>query len=838
MKKLLIIWVFIVAFFLSIKLPVLAVDQINLNLPPSKCYLNGCPSDLLDVYKTKGEKCVYSYEDFVKDPGKSHFWIDDPQVTSQGRADERARQFVYWVLNKNAIDDRPILKEIWNTTRNISYFFVILMTAIIGLGFIIGQKTNFNLNIKVMPWLMKIALSILFITFSAALIIVLIQLSETMSRFFVDRLGGNRLFNIYFSDIPSSEKNYTDFIGCRDLNYQVQEAVDTEIFLLKATNVTYYVMGIMLILRKIILWSMIFVSPFLAILFPFTFIRNIGWIWIGVFFQWLFYGPLFSLFLGATARIWQSGIPFIFNFSRTNSSSGYIYPSGINIIYGGPAQTLAMLNNGSYIDTFVEYIISLLMLWVAVLFPWWLLRIFRDYCCDGINTSKNILMSIYDNLRGGSSPTPGAAPALTLGKNFDALKASKNIELNIQTKFENLEQVKRVTTEEIRKTINTSTTTSKLTNIANYETNSKVKETTNKNISVLQNPANADTPTQKQVFMNIKNELYNRSLKNDQIAKQMLMSVSGSYADKVARNEQILNTIPKAQTVSYIVSYKSKINPEKVVSANNFFIESISKNSAVVSQLSQANNVSNDQTQAIFTALKQNVNKPATEILASITKDTNLTTDKVIATLKAVSESLKNNDQLSQSIKEAAASANLQDQDLQKLLQEQIELILESQQNVEKTITIPATVSLEDYEQVKRMWKEQYEKGEVPVSENIKTRSEWIEKDIVFITNTLNKLVSSNVEIKTQGLDDLAYILPVFLINNLKGEEIIVYLKAKLEAAKSVKEEKEVESAAVAKTKEEMQNQEEFVDVKNVKKEENTKTMQISEELPPILKKA
>jgi hypothetical protein len=136
-----------------------------------------------------------------------------------------------------------------------------------------------------------------------------------------------------------------------------------------------------------------------------------------VFFQWIFYGPLFAIFLGALAKIWKAGIPFLFDFSRTVDAKnyiGYVFPTGINITYGGPAQIgiqkLSALNNGNYIDTFAEYVITLIMLWAVFFFPWWLLRIFRDYCCEGINAVKNVLMSMYDQQR---SNNPKAPPPLT-----------------------------------------------------------------------------------------------------------------------------------------------------------------------------------------------------------------------------------------------------------------------------------------------------------------------------------------------------------------------------------------------------------------------------------------
>src|SRR3990167_10407770 len=187
-----------------------------------------------------------------------------------------------------------------------------------GLGIIIGQRTSFTSSIKIWPQITRIALLLLYVAFSASIVIVLIQLSDVMMKFFIETLGGKDLLNINFG-VLSGEENYIRFVGCRDLNIRVQEGAHTELLMLRITNATYYIMGIMMILRKVVLWFLLFVSPFLALLLPFMFIKNVGWIWIGVFFQWLFYGPLFALFLGGLTTIWRTGIPFIFDFSRVST---------------------------------------------------------------------------------------------------------------------------------------------------------------------------------------------------------------------------------------------------------------------------------------------------------------------------------------------------------------------------------------------------------------------------------------------------------------------------------------------------------------------------------------
>ena len=104
---------------------------------------------------------------------------------------------------------------------------------------------------------------------------------------------------------------------------------------------------------------------------------------------------------------------------------------------------------------------------------------------------------------------------------------------------------------------------------------------------------------------------------------------------------------------------------------------------------------------------------------------------------------------------------------------------------------------------------------------------QWVEQDIVFVTNTLNKLLSPDNNLRNEGLMDLEYILPIFLINNLKGEELIIYLKAKLEAAKSVKELLDKEKEITEK----LQQKEELVKVAKGETKKEEKTMEMKKEL-------
>ncbi len=1014
---------------------------------------NSCPRELVDqVYPKIGETCASNYQDFLSDPVKKHFWVEDPQITAQGKANERARQFLYWTLNTGVIDSAPVLNEVWRFSSGIALFGVVIVAAIFGIGYIVSQRTNYDFKIRIFPTLTKIGLMLLYVLMSSAIVFTLIQLSEIISRFSLDNLGGNQLFNIYFSRdssaglLGSTEKNYLEYFGCRDLNIRVQEGVETQLFMLKLTNVTYYVMGIMLLLRKILLWFLLFVSPFLALLMPFIFIRNTGWIWIGVFFQWLFYGPLLALFLGGMAKIWEKGIPWAFDFSRINSKEGYVYPTGIFLLYGGPAQRdgllgenkINALNNASYVDTFAEYLISLLMLWAVTFFPWWLLRIFRDYCCDGIYASKNILMAIYDNMR---SPKPsGPKPPMTPTKGPTLAQNTPVIT-----------EVKTLKTIDITKSLNLKAT--KLTDIAKFETNKTSVSESVKNLKLIANPVQAEKPAERQVFMNLRSELFSRAIKNDTKAQVILQATSNSVSEKTKIRETILKSLPQKVSIMQFLSSESSISQDKLSNITNNFNKSILNNQRAISSIATSASTNTQNVHNIMQSYVKNISRPISNVLNTIASETNntvvtvknvlnkartfstqaqitgsltanqkiktdtitrliseirastastiskdevkvssikevVTRDEYVSTISQktntsnetvrsvlnfapagttsvntqqtqeiankaqtttqnvvnilnearsivsetakapsaiasapiseIQENIKDQSQKTEEkttvstgevsklttqevktvkslmtvtaqneqvvstlatetklnpqqvrsvitsyashvgespaevvknvekasgvakedvqtvieniadtvldseeiVSDVALKENISKEQVSQVMGKQLEVATAPQENIEKTIAIPQTISIEDYEEVKEMWSKQYEEGEVPVSESIKTRADWIQQEVVILTNTLNKIMSEDVKLQQQGLDDVGFLLPIFLINSLKGEELIVYLKAKLEAAKATEKIIARESMLREKIKKEQEEEDTQVFVESDKKEE------------------
>ena len=872
-----------------------------------------------------------SLEDWLKTPQKS-LWIDDPDVTALGKGGERARQFLLWTLTRQSIDSSPTIMEVWKISRNIALFLIVALIIVMGIGIIVGQKNNFALGVEVIPKVIKISQYLLFVVFSAAIVLALIQVADIIMEFFIRSLGVRDLFNIFFVDPTaksgadaikagtnvlqsSSEVAYRTFLGCSDLSTDMVESVRTSKFLVRFTNMTYYFIGIMFILRKVLLWFLLIVSPFLVLMAPFVTIRNISWIWIGVFFQWLFYGPLFALFLGALSNIWNgiktlgtaTNIPYIFDFSRRHYVSDIVYPTAINILYGGPAQKLGVFNSSNYVDTFAEYVIALIMLWAAILFPWWLLRIFRDYCCDGIMSMKNILMSFYQDWRAGggippNGPTPGPlntgvtglAKEISTTLLSDVRKTTSSInQQNTQNRIETISQIKQATTQQLGKSIAMSA--SKITDIARFETNKSMQQAVVKSLTEISNPMTTKTSTERNKLMNIRNEISERASKGDTAARSVLASFTMSGGARVVEKQRILSTIKSATPVVAQIATNVGVSTQKATSVVSNIYSAAASNSNVVTQISQTSNVPAATVQTVLTQMTSPVmhTQAATSMIHSIAAQTKVNADTVkkvmeqasnvlttqdvktsvvnaltnearqpVSRVRAVvEEAVKQGSVASMSgeqakqiatniglqearvaqvvattiaqaqsrdnlIKEISIKENLTTELVQKVIDAHLPAVAKPEAQIEKSVAMPPTVSIEDYEEVKGMWTDQYEKGEIPVSENITSRAQWVETDVVSIANILNKLLSDNETLRNQALDEVGYILPVVMVNQMRGDELAVYLKAKLEAAKQVKHDLEMEAEITAKVK--SSAEEEFVDVKRPKAAEAEKHLQMS----------
>src|SRR3989344_3784569 len=465
-------------------------------------------------------------------------WEFDPVTTEVGKSADRARQLLWWVFQHSGNHTATVLGQIWAIARNIVYVFVVLVIVAFGISLILGRRRGmigpvfsgitspvFGVNIPII--FIKILGLLLYVTFSYVVIVALIQISDIIMRFFIETVGGKDLFNIIFSGAGNTEANYITFVGYRDVNPLNLEMVNTSLFYVRLTSFTYNVMSTILVFRTIILWFLMIIAPFLALLMPFVFIRNTGWIWIGVFFQWLFYGPIFALFLAGLTRIWVAGIPYGFDFSRVNKPAGQVYRTAINILWGGPAQTLSPGNSANYIDTYAEYFIALVMLWAAILLPWLLLRIFRDYCCSMIAASANTLNTIFDRLRQFPVPTPAvpSGPVTTTGMAVE-LPFRQRVEEKIRevqrVRIEEVRNVSQLSSNEIVRSMDMSV--SKLSDVSRFETNLTRKTEVASYLDKIRQPDRISQPEVREKYKVVREELVTRALAGDRIAQTLLQA--------------------------------------------------------------------------------------------------------------------------------------------------------------------------------------------------------------------------------------------------------------------------------------------------------------------------
>jgi len=81
------------------------------------------------------------------------------------------------------------------------------------------------------------------------------------------------------------------------------------------------------------------------------------------------------------------------------------------------------------------------------------------------------------------------------------------------------------------------------------------------------------------------------------------------------------------------------------------------------------------------------------------------------------------------------------------------------------------TVSKDDYEAVRAMWKENYTKLEVPQG-MAGSRSEWMKDDIGKIDKIVGLLSSTDKEKVQQGMDEVSNILPFLMMGGFSQTEI------------------------------------------------------------------
>lgn len=798
-------------------------------------------------------------------------WITDSEVTKIGKNAVRSGNLLDWTLKDYQWASSfaqqystSSLVSFWLTIQRIVYalfLFVVLVTA-----FMLIITRGRSLSAK--RFLPRFFLVVLLVTFSFSLVQFLYQIVDIFQGFFLKNPQGNIISS---KDLLYIGFDYKNFQGIRVFGASYDESALMSLLLVKLTAFTYYVMAILLIFRKIILWFLIIISPVFPLLLLFYPLRNSAKIWIGEFFRWLLYAPLFAIFLSGLVKLWQSpfGLPLLFNFKGAGVNE--TYPTAVNILLGGPGQKVFQHNSVNLPDTFALYLVALLMLWVVIILPFILLQIFLDNLMAFNYKDNPLLKQMYTlmNSRAGLPPklpilpTGPSAPAglarsMPFGRRFEMPK-SANLAKTIPTSKGQAQTVPR----SVFQSVNQQAAVTNLTNlsiptmrdIARLERSkiskdnklqqeiSKTKET----LVQVANPASSSSSVERDRYRQIKEKLITQVRAGNQVASTVLNAATtyNNYASQVSTISTVSSLTNLIKNIANPSLITSKRESEKLTHIK----EQLTKEAAQGSQFAQKvlSNVSSFSSNQVsqMQELLQNIASPEKITDTSVRQEYTSLREKIVEAAKSgnplaalLSSSLEKTtsqeqvkaiqDQLIQSasrgdplatelLRKTSSLSKTSEKDTTKLQStleaaakggDPLATTLLQMLNAEKKAVQVAPsdmatklkagafpvvnriqqVSLDDYEAVKKMWKENYKDLAVPEASGQVSRKQWVTGEVADIQQTISLLSSTNPQDIEEGMKHVSDILPFLLIGGFSQTEIIAYLKAKMEAGKSVLE--------------------------------------------------
>jgi hypothetical protein len=377
-------------------------------------------------------------------------WVVDPEVTFIGKNAARSGHTLNWTLlnyqwscvqkssGSNCDNSDNPLSQFW---QRIVFFVVapmLILVILVTSAVIIITRGK---SLTIMRFIPRFIAILVLIAFSYSLLQFLYQFFDLIQGFFLrtDITKPCPPSCIQDSDLLYVGWRYEDFVGLRLLGDYNAESAFMSLLLTKLTALTYFVMVGILLIRKIILWFFIIVSPIFPILLLYYPIRNTGKIWVGEFFRWLLYGPLFAIFLQGLVFMWRfhgvgggGGIPLQFLNPAISDPAKIVYPTAVNILLGGPQQFVTPSNSVNLPETFMLYVVSLIMLWIVILLPWILLQIFLDYAANfapGGNAAVKKFMNIVSNKM--VPPSPAGYPPQPGGTTLNLPFTKKTLNIPI-----------------------------------------------------------------------------------------------------------------------------------------------------------------------------------------------------------------------------------------------------------------------------------------------------------------------------------------------------------------------------------------------------------------------
>lgn len=715
-------------------------------------------------------------------------WIPDAEVTFVGRSAWRAKELLTWALTNHewmtiAGDKPQALRQFWVEIvyRVVAPFFLLLFLA----GAFVLVITR-GKNSTAPRFILRFLGVVLLVLLSFSLVQFLYQITDIIQGIFL-RDPSNLQQKITADNLLSVAFGYKDFLGYRKNGASFDESVYMSLLLVKLTSATYYLMVGLLLVRKIILWFFIVLSPVFPLLLLYKPIRNTGLIWLGEFFRWLLYAPLFAILLQGLVKLWQVGIPLAFNLDNVGKPESVTFETAINILIGGPGQQVSLTNSINYIDTFALYFVALLMIWVVIFLPFLLLQIFLNYVQNvsfaalADNNLVQRFMAASTSLVGkngypsvppgtppsGSYPT-GMAKNLPFANRISTMFTPKaepgerptgaaipfaRSAPQVAPQFASLSRLANLPIPSIRDIARFETQSLSSSSVRQSEAR-QVKETLDR----ISNPANVTSTVERDRFTSLREKLVQESKQGNPLATSILSAANIRTATQqsVPQLHDALRNVARPAVITDPVKRQ-----RFTIARNQLLTEQHKGNPLASSVLSAA-----EQTAAGNAAVA---------------------TTQTIA--RQLDDAQKKNDPFAAPVIAALSQTGAQQET------QQFPAVNRVQQ-----------VSIEDYESVKKMWEENYQKLEPPknLQGSDMSRSDWVNGDVTKISHAIDLLSSADTQKAKEGMNMVSQILPFLLIGGFSQTEVIAYLKAKLEAAKDVRQkfsqQQEEEDTTVART--------------------------------------
>lgn len=788
-------------------------------------------------------------------------WVIDPEVTFIGKNAARAGLFLDWTLkNYNWVCVTKVTERQCDDSNNpiAKYWSLIVLYIVVPLLFVVILATSIVIiitrgkSLTIMKFIPRFIAVVLLIVFSYSLLQFLYQFTDLIQGFFLRSNINNACPPDCISqkDLLYVGWDYRTFIGLRLLGDMYAESAFISLLLTKLTALTYFVMVFLLLVRKIILWFFIIVSPIFPILLLYYPVRNTAKIWIGEFFRWLLYAPLFAVFLNGLVYLWKNGIPLVFINANRDNASQIVFPTAVNILLGGPKEYVTPTNSINLVETFALYVVSLIMLWIVILLPWILLQIFLDYASNfapGDTAVMKTLVNMATTNRqppgtGPQPPSEGAAVELPFSKKFTIPKdlqpgptgAAKELNIgqaNLKATFAqpatfsanmNNAQVNA----QVVAIANVKVPT--MRDIAKYDS-ALISRDQNKQVEVtritqqlekIANPVVVTNTVEKNQVTEIHEKITEKAQQGNLVASSIMNAANiASRNSTQVSNQEVKNVL--SQIANPATS--SNTNREKMSKLNEVLVKeskSTSKNnqsqlaqsilsvnektsdkeiSRIKDQLKMASNTSFGK--SVNTAISQNAQSSSQikNVLQQMANPNSVvhTADKQSVTkLKATLEKAKaEGNELASSILKVNDKTSVEElESLQSKIQEARKkgepIATQISALAQQTTTLPQT------NRVQTVNKQDYQAVRDMWKQNYQnlevpqgmagTRADWIKDDIADIDQTIALLSSPDQDKVKEGMDRVSNILPFLMMGGFSQTEIVEYLKAKQDAAKEV----------------------------------------------------